>query len=96
MSLLSDFLGNWRFFFDGFSDVSRVSWKILRIIELIQQTKHWLFFELVKETQKHRHEIRFTSRLDEQNNFYNLNSINGHYVWNMLSKNKKTVLFHIF
>ena len=86
MSLLSDFLGT--------EDFSLMDSPMFQ--ELVKNIKNNRIYSANKEfdyslnlsskPQKYRDEIRFTSRIDEQNDFYNLNSINNVNV----IKNKKT------
>ncbi|MBK5160754.1 hypothetical protein [Streptococcus sp. 3.1] len=92
MSLLADFLGT--------EDFSLMDSPMFQ--ELVENIKNNRIYSANREfdyslnlsskPQKYRDEIRFTSRLDEQNGFYNLNSINN---VNTMSKhaikNRKTV-----
>ena len=92
MSLLSDFLGT--------EDFSLMDSPMFQ--ELVKNIKNNRIYSANKEfdyslnlsskPQKYRDEIRFTSRLDEQNDFYNLNSINNvNTMSKHVIKNKKTV-----
>ena len=91
MSLLSDFLGT--------EDFSLMDSPMFQ--ELVKNIKNNRIYSANKEfdyslnlsskPQKYSDEIRFTSRIDEQNDFYNLNSINNvNTMPKHVIKNKKT------
>ena len=91
MSLLSDFLGT-----EDFSLMDSPMFQELvkniknnRIYSANKEFDYYL--NLSSKPQKYRDEIRFTSRIDEQNDFYNLNSINNvNTMPKHVIKNKKT------